>query len=782
MITIFPSLFKLHSPTLISVEDVIDRIRNGTQYIRPIIEELRATTDPVQIKRLKESLPVYLWSGEFTQRNGHSCTKHSGLICLDFDDEVKENVINNPYVYLAFNSPTGTGVKAIVRIPPIIEQHERHFKALQEYFNLPTLDNGGDLPRSCFDSYDPELYINESAQIFIAEEADEVNPDKQQVYFKVTESAEIIRRVITWLDRRERFGEGNRNKYVHSLCAAFNRFGISREEAESYVMAYVQSDFSEKEILAIVKSAYSKTADFGTAVFENVRLMNDFRVQKQAGTPDENLIEQAKIKGLAPVEAIKLVQSLDKGKEVTKFWTIIEKPNDKYGVDFDYLLMYQWLHQQGFYRYRVAPGNVILVKRENNVIHIIEKAHIIDAINDYLKHIIHDDAKNRHVYQAFAARSRSLMHNDQLLFLDYITPDWVQDTNDCGYFFYRNNAVKVTKKRIEQIGYPELPGCIWASQIIDRDLKITEDIDCEYSEFLTYVSTGREEITPDVEKNYFSICSLTGFLLHNYKDKAKPQAMILTDEVISDFAEGGTGKGIFVRAIGHIKELVFIDGKNFSFDKTFLWQRVNVDSQVVWLDDVKPDFNFERLFSVLTEGIEVEKKNMNPFFIEFEKSPKFVITTNYTVKGAGNSSMRRRYEIEFKQYFNKDRTPADVFGHNLFDDWDEDEWTRFDNFMFYCLKYYLNNGLIAAENKNLSYKKLLNATNVDWIEWCDLNLKGGDYAKADLHRWFIEANPDYTKVKTNTTTNWAKLYCAYKGWKVTDITAEKIRKIRIVTG
>ncbi len=779
MITIFPSLFKKNSPTSIPIETALNRIRSGTDYTRGIIERLRATTDPKQIKEIKESLPVYCWSGEFSQRNAESCQKHSGLICLDFDDETKERIISNPYVYIAFTSPTGTGVKAIVRIPPIIDQHERHFKELQKYFNLPTLDHGGDLPRACFDSIDPELYINESAPVFIAEEGDELVRDVAKTYFPVSDSSEIIRRIHTWLERRERFGEGNRNKYVHSFVSAMNRYGVERSEAESHAMQYVQDDFSEREIQAIVKSAYSKTADFGKAVFENVRLLNDFKVQKQAGQSDEVLIENAKANGLKPKDAAQLIQSLDKGKEINKFWTIVQKPNDKIEIGFDFQFMFGWLHQRGFYRYRISPGNIILVRRINNVVHIIEKAHIIDEVNQYLLGLVRDDPKVKPVYQAFVSRARSIMHNEQLLFLDYVDPDWVQDTYNAGFLFFQNIAVRVTKQTIEKIEYAELPGCIWASQIIPRDLIISDDIECEYSEFLAYVSTGQKYPNEETQSNYFSICSLAGFLMHNYKDRGKPQAAILTDEIISDFAEGGTGKGIFVRAIGHLKNLVFIDGKNFVFDKNFLWQRVDVDSQIIWLDDVKQEFNFERLFSVLTEGIEVEKKNKTPFFIPFERSPRFVITTNYTVKGNGNSSNRRRFEIEFKQFFNKDNTPHQVFGHNLFDDWSIEEWVKFDNFMLYCLKYYLKFGLIASENKNLSYKKVLNATCPEFLDWASDHVIPGEWVKADLHDQFVSGNKDFEKTKTRTVTRWIEVYCNYKGWNYEHLQRLGSRRIKI---
>jgi hypothetical protein len=126
--------------------------------------------------------------------------------------------------------------------------------------------------------------------------------------------------------------------------------------------------------------------------------------------------------------------------------------------------------------------------------------------------------------------------------------------------------------------------------------------------------------------------------------------VILNDEKISDNPEGGTGKGIFMNALGKMKKLVVIDGKAFDFSKSFPYQLVSADTQVLCFDDVIKRFNFERLFSVITEGLTLEKKNKDAIKIPFSKSPKIAITTNYAIKGTGNSFARRKWELEFHQY------------------------------------------------------------------------------------------------------------------------------------
>ena len=71
---------------------------------------------------------------------------------------------------------------------------------------------------------------------------------------------------------------------------------------------------------------------------------------------------------------------------------------------------------------------------------------------------------------------------------------------------------------------------------------------------------------------------------------------------------GGTGKGIFMNALSQMKKVVTIDGKSFAFERSFAYQLVSADTQILVFDDVKKYFDFERLFSVVTEGLTLEKK------------------------------------------------------------------------------------------------------------------------------------------------------------------------------
>jgi hypothetical protein len=254
--------------------------------------------------------------------------------------------------------------------------------------------------------------------------------------------------------------------------------------------------------------------------------------------------------------------------------------------------------------------------------------------------------------------------------------------------------------------------------------------------------------------------SVIGFLLHNFKSRSKCPAIILNDETISDNPEGGTGKGIFIRSLQYFKSSESVDGKMFKFDRSFLYQRVNLDTQILAFEDVQQGFDFERLFSVITDGIEVEKKGQDSFYIPFEQSPKIIVTTNYAVRGTGNSHNRRKLELEFAQHYTKTNTPQDEFGRLLFDDWSDDDWDKFDRFMIGCAQVYLSQGLIEAQHVNLEYKKLVASTSQEFIEWMEDRVLSGEINKAQMYKDFTT---EYDHIKTwckpKKFKTWMDIYC-----------------------
>jgi len=223
-------------------------------------------------------------------------------------------------------------------------------------------------------------------------------------------------------------------------------------------------------------------------------------------------------------------------------------------------------------------------------------------------------------------------------------------------------------------------------------------------------------------------------------------------------------------AIGNIRKIIKIDGKAYNPSKNdFVYQRVNLDTQVLAFDDVKKHFDFEQLFSITSEGIPVNRKNKDEIWIPFERSPKIVITTNYVISGAGTSHDRRRHEIEFFQYFNSKRNPHDEYGKLLFDGWSENEWQLFDNYMLKNLQMYLKDGLLESKSINADAKRFIQSTCKEFYDFVmegNIALSVRHYNKSSIDSFQADTN-GFKDLDSRKYLKWVAAWATYKGYKFT---------------
>lgn len=159
-------------------------------------------------KKAKLKLPVVLFSGEFTTREDDSLFEHSGFIVLDFDhidvSASKATLSTDDYVYACWVSPSGEGLKALVKITNP-ERHRDHFRALTSYFSknygLEVDSSGINESRACFESYDEDIIIKDNYKKFgaFASEKSEIqtakNSDSDHTdYMKLNLAARMIRK------------------------------------------------------------------------------------------------------------------------------------------------------------------------------------------------------------------------------------------------------------------------------------------------------------------------------------------------------------------------------------------------------------------------------------------------------------------------------------------------------------------------------------------------------------------------------------------------------------
>lgn len=777
-ISIFKDVKDAGNPYNKEVGYFIDRIKNGSAATEKILQYRETGNDDI-----KKSLPACTFSGVFSYRNAKSITKFSQFACLDFDkfngiedvQQIKDNLCSDECLFCCFISPSGKGVKAVFRVANKPEKYEAMYRALCLKYNDVHLDSKTkDISRLCFESYDPELYINENAKEWdICEEEDmnEVGTNSTDSLVQLKSESRIIDILQKWFERKYSMTKGNRNDNIFTFAIMLNKFGINRITSENYLCRYSSGDFSQKEIKATVNSAYKKFSnEFGTRYFEDYETKQHIKNEINKGKKPAEIRRELQ-KGNNPIatdpnDFEDIIETIKETDESDVFWEFSEKGKIRL-VPHKYDL---YLQNNNFFKYypESSQDTFIFVQKDKNLIESTTK--------DKIKDFVLNDLRNREGV-GFApfdhmATNTKYFTNEFLNMLQAVNIEIKRDTKDQCFLYFRNLVVEVGKDYIKEIDYIDIDKYVWRKTVIDRDYKQFDHHGSEFRSFLWYIAGQNKE-------SYNSFKSAVGYLLHTYKTTADNKAVILNDEVISDTPNGRSGKGLFFTALKHLKKVDSIDGKDFSFEKNFKFQTVSTDCQILVFDDVKRNFEFERLFSIITEGIEIEYKNQGTVKLPVERSPKIVITTNYTIKGEGDSFDARKYELELSSYFNKNHTPVHQFGHRLFDNWDDAEWSRFDNFMIQCIQYYLEFGLQTQHHKNLAVRKFMTETSNEFYEW-SLN---GENLPHDTRLYnqqtfnlFVEEYPDYkNKLQIKTFKKWVKMYCDFKHFDYMDGVANNQR-------
>lgn len=468
------------------------------------------------------------------------------------------------------------------------------------------------------------------------------------------------------------------------------------------------------------------------------------------------------------------------------FWFTRDKTNKETGeVETEYAVskeaLINFLEASGFGKLWVGT-DFVLIQVTTNIVREVSNVHIKDYCREYVMDAPEDlipEHARRQVIAKLYEQAQGLFGDPLIEFLRAKVLRFVKDDASHANFFYSNCFVRVSAGGIERLGYDRMDGVIWERQKINRPYN---EADTDAGQMMCFVelacsvrdaSDGEWKVRED---KYDAICSAFGYLLHRYKDPTITKAIIFCDETISDLPSGRTGKGLICKALAQFRNVLRIDARNFSFDKNFNFQSVGLDTDIIEYNDCVREFPFDRLFSIITDDMTVEKKNRDEFTIRFRDSPKFVLSTNYMIMGDGPSHRGRVFEIELSAYFSDAWTPLDEFRNRLFDDWDEAEWARFDDWALSCVQTYLQRKLVDYERTNIAKRKMLQAAGQDFLDFAEENIQAGvEIDKKELFEKFVELIGD-KKLQLRTFNKWVIAFAGYKGWKYSSIAGNGRRR------
>jgi len=150
----------------------------GNPDLKEVLMDIKSDKYKTQVEKCytdvkyKDYLPCFTPTGVFNHRSIAGLESYNGIICLDIDHlddpiNAKKIASNLNYVHAAFITPSGKGLKVIIKTNANVETYKSIEQKVADYFysdtGLARDIRCRDISRIQFVSYDPELYYNEES-------------------------------------------------------------------------------------------------------------------------------------------------------------------------------------------------------------------------------------------------------------------------------------------------------------------------------------------------------------------------------------------------------------------------------------------------------------------------------------------------------------------------------------------------------------------------------------------------------------------------------------------
>lgn len=268
-VTLFRRVSTPKEPHYATVGQCLDRIRSGR--FASVCQAIRDESDgDIRNEIKKNELPGVCWSGKFSARYDKDLVAHNGFMVLDFDDvpaTYREVLQADPHTFACWLSPSGNGFKVLIRIADPL-RHRQHFAHIKKHLWKDADGSGVNESRFCYESYDPELYVNEAAKIY-----DKVLEQETYTYIENRDTLDDFEKIMRWLSKRgNAFAKGSRNDYIFILAGACCRFGMHVSDCEANVRSRIlttEPSFKIEEANQAIRSGYKQNATIaGSARFD----------------------------------------------------------------------------------------------------------------------------------------------------------------------------------------------------------------------------------------------------------------------------------------------------------------------------------------------------------------------------------------------------------------------------------------------------------------------------------------------------------------------------------
>ncbi len=493
-----------------------------------------------------------------------------------------------------------------------------------------------------------------------------------------------------------------------------------------------------------------------------------------------------------------------------------------------------FLMKNGFGRLKVGDSDTewIYVKRTGNLVKEVDSDLIQDFIHDFL------EARNLDIDLRDAMINTSKLNSSTLARIKRVDINFDDFTPISQFYYFENKTVEVTKDGILHHKPGLVDRYIWERELIKHkimpeakpftitkdelgnyDIEI-HDHECLSLKFLIQVSrlhwrtemeTGDKwkAMSPTEQDTYkikhhvdiagpnlnqaeideqklhlINKIFTIGYNLHRYHDRAKPWATYIMDGKISEDgrSHGGSGKSILGDLMlgSMLKTRFFLNGRSRdTLDDKFKYDGITPYHRYYLVEDCHQHMRIDDFYVDISQDLNAPQKGKGALVIPFEKSGKFVFSSNYPPYDPGPSTERRTiYNVFSDLYHNHGeqddylemRDPKTDLGASLVVGYDEKQMNLHYNTMLSCLSFYLGiDEKIKPAMENVNKRSLLSEMGDNFHSWAIayFSEEGGNVDKYVIREYAFEEYKNATKDRGMTSNSWLKRlasFCRYYGY------------------
>ncbi len=320
MVSVFNNIWDTDNENLTKncdIKTILDIIRTGDYGVAAKINAIRNAVTKEQRDELKKHLFVITWQGIFSRKNNNGCVSLSSLVCIDIDhqtkqelDRIKQTISGWTYVLAFFMSPSGDGLKVIIRTDNYsIDDYGNCYRQVEKLFTdafgIQPDSRCEDLSHPCYISYDPGIYYNPNATSWHYEYKPEFDRILKQQSYQGPNDGTVLElspydkfmaqmnkircpltdeQIITILDIKwskfpKNYQDGHRTKSVFAQACGLCKAGIEMDKALDYLKSkFLPTGFDEDKVEKAVYNAYEMNKHLFGSERSNYRSYNEYKL------------------------------------------------------------------------------------------------------------------------------------------------------------------------------------------------------------------------------------------------------------------------------------------------------------------------------------------------------------------------------------------------------------------------------------------------------------------------------------------------------------------------